>query len=257
VNIRPIFKMMEEAPGLTIPNDPSTITAAVIQETLEKAKAHVKTRVSYVFNKRKANPEVWKVATWSKHIAHSYIRKYGTEEDQAHLPAATKANEARQQTGRKRKTTETNRVGRRVRRQAAAPVTPVAGDNDRAGRQAPAAGVNNSVERQPRRRAAADPVARVARVARPVAPAAPAPGELPDVRNQLSEAAQERGRQIANEIEGEMQPEVDRFARNNRRGRGRVGADGTLVHFHDRQGQERNAGDQDYSGWLSDTVEDD
>jgi hypothetical protein len=78
VNWRPIFKMMEEAPGINIPNDPSAINAAVIQETLEKAKAYVKTWVSYVFNKRKANPEVWKVATWLKHVARSNILKHGT-----------------------------------------------------------------------------------------------------------------------------------------------------------------------------------
>jgi hypothetical protein len=75
--------MMEEASDINIPNDPSTINAAVIQETLEKVRAHVKRRVSYVFNKRKAKPEVWKVGTWSKHMAHSEILKHGTEEDKA------------------------------------------------------------------------------------------------------------------------------------------------------------------------------
>jgi hypothetical protein len=53
-----------------------------------------------------------------------------------------------------------------------------------------------------------------------------------------------------------MQPEVDQFAWNQRHGRGRVDNDGTLIQFHNRQGQERNAGDHDYGGWLSDTLED-
>jgi hypothetical protein len=119
VNWLPIFKMMEAAPDLNIPNDQSTINAAVIQETLEKAKAHVKTRVSYLFNKtRKANPEVWKVGTWSKYIANSEILKYGTEQDKAQLPAPTKRNKPRQnRMSRKRKTSDNNRVRRRVQRQ--------------------------------------------------------------------------------------------------------------------------------------------
>ena len=94
---------MEEAPDLDIPDDPSTINAAVIQETLEKAKAHVKTRVSYLFESSKANPEAWRVATWSKHVANSKILKYGTEQDKAQLPAQTHRNKPRQQTSRKRK----------------------------------------------------------------------------------------------------------------------------------------------------------
>jgi hypothetical protein len=43
VNWRPIFKLMEEAPNLNIPEDPSAVNAAVIRETLQKAKAHLKT----------------------------------------------------------------------------------------------------------------------------------------------------------------------------------------------------------------------
>jgi hypothetical protein len=104
VNWRPIFKMMEEAPDLNIPSDPAAITAAMIQETLKKAKAHVKTRASYVFHKKRSRPEKWKVGTWSKYVSNSEILKNGTEQDKAQLPAPTRRNKPRQQTSRKRKT---------------------------------------------------------------------------------------------------------------------------------------------------------
>jgi hypothetical protein len=188
----------------------------MIQETLKKAKAHVKTRASYVFHKKRSRPEKWKVGTWSKYVSNSENMKYGTEQDKAQLPAPTRRNQSRQQTTRKRKIIDNNRVQRR------------ASDNNRDVR--PRAQQENNQE-----------------------PAAPAPtGELPDLSHQLSEEAQERGRQIENRIAEEMQTEVAEITRNGRR---TTDEDGNLIQVQERQGQERNAGDSNYRGWLSDRLE--
>jgi hypothetical protein len=115
--------MMEEAPDLDIAIT-TVIDADFIHESLEKGKAHLRHRASYVFNKRKANPEVWQVGTWSKHVSHSSIRKSGTEEDKAQLPEATGRNKERQWAGRKRKISEDNRTRRRVPRVTQPPPAP-------------------------------------------------------------------------------------------------------------------------------------
>jgi hypothetical protein len=232
VNWQPIFKMVEEAPDINIPNDPSTINAAVIQETTEKAEAHVKRRVSYVFNKRKAKPEVWKVGTWSKQIAHSEILKHGTEEDKAQLPEGANYNKPRQTTTRKRKITTNNHVRRRAQRQENPVIEPPAGELP-----PPPAGELPYLPTAARR---------------PAAPPARPAGELPDVQNHLSEEAQERGRQIEQQVAAEMQTELEQI-RN--RGRAAVYGDGNVTTFQEREGQERNAGDPDYRGWLSNTLE--
>jgi hypothetical protein len=79
------------------------------------------------------------------------------------------------------------------------------------------------------------------------------------VRNELSEEAQERGRQIAQCVAEEMWTELAQIAWI--KCRGTADNDGNVISFLERQeqgeGQQaRNAGDADYRGWLLDAVED-
>jgi hypothetical protein len=100
--------------------------------------------------------------------------KHGTEQDKAQLPAPTNHNKPRQRTSRKRKISDDNRVRRRARQPL---------ENNQ---PAPApAGEHTSRKRK--------------RAQQPLENDQPAPapaGELPDLTNQLSEEAQEHGRQI-------------------------------------------------------------
>jgi hypothetical protein len=76
---RPIFEMMDACPGM-LPLDNSTNN---LDDSFDPGLEYLKTRVAYVFQKRKANPIKWELSTWSKHVCRSSITKYGTESDKA------------------------------------------------------------------------------------------------------------------------------------------------------------------------------
>jgi hypothetical protein len=92
---------MEACPGLH-PADPDSFDAGM---------EFLKTRVQYVFEKRRANPMTWELSTWSKHVRRSSIAKYGTESDKAALPETTRFSKARStgQLKRKRKPSDNRR----------------------------------------------------------------------------------------------------------------------------------------------------
>jgi len=78
---------MELTENLAIIEDPGQINAQFLEDTFKKAKEYLKTRVQYVFNKRRANPDTWEVSTWSKHVKKSKILREGTEQDKAFFSA--------------------------------------------------------------------------------------------------------------------------------------------------------------------------
>jgi hypothetical protein len=82
---RPIFEIMDNCPGLHPLDDP----ANSLNDSFDRALEYLKTRVEYVFQKRKANPIKWELSTWSDHLRCSSVMKYGTEPDKAALPAET------------------------------------------------------------------------------------------------------------------------------------------------------------------------
>jgi hypothetical protein len=133
----PIFKVMEETPGLEIPNDPSSIDSDFLMNSFALAKNYLKgQRVQYVFQKRRAKPDEWEISTWSKHVRRSEIEKHGTDTDKANLPEANRFNRSRvQHYTRKRKPKDDNRrrVARRQQVQRLALVVRATNANTRNG----------------------------------------------------------------------------------------------------------------------------
>jgi hypothetical protein len=98
---QPIFRMMEEAPLLSIPPS-NRIDAAFTNQSFDTAVAHLKTRVGYIFDNPNSRHIQWTLGTWSKNVSRSVILKRGTEGDISRLPAETSNNKRRRQpqTGR-------------------------------------------------------------------------------------------------------------------------------------------------------------
>jgi hypothetical protein len=93
---RPIFEVMEACPGLDLADE----------DSFERGIAFLKSRVKYVFNKRRAKPKMRELSTWSKHVHRSSIEKNGTKSDKAALPTGTRRYNKPRKTGtfkRKRK----------------------------------------------------------------------------------------------------------------------------------------------------------
>jgi hypothetical protein len=90
---RPIFSLMGGAPDLEIL---PVMDADSISLSFSVAKEFVKTRVSYVFNGKRATPDQWEISTWSKKVARSSIMKHGNVSDKANLPEATHYNQPTQ-----------------------------------------------------------------------------------------------------------------------------------------------------------------
>lgn len=108
---RPIFSLMEQAPGIQIDGD---LDAESILTSYEAGKEFLKTRVGYVFQKQNAKPMEWQISTWSKMVAYSSIRKNGTDQDKANLPPENvHRNKSRQQHGRTKPQADRRRVHRR------------------------------------------------------------------------------------------------------------------------------------------------
>jgi hypothetical protein len=106
----PIFKVMEETPGLVIPDDPASIDSDFLASSFASAKEYLKERrVQYVFQKSRAKPDKWEISTWSKHVQRSEIEKHGTEQDKANLPKANRYNGSRVQRNKRKRGTMDDR----------------------------------------------------------------------------------------------------------------------------------------------------
>ena len=199
---RPIFSLLEEAPGLTIRE--AGIDAEYISLSFQTVQEYLKQRVSYVFNNERTNPDVWAISTWSKKVARSSILKFGTENDKANLPAErSHRNRPRQQRGRRKGLSDERR--RRVHRRD--PPVPVE-------LMAEIVGV---------------PVEEMA------AETAEEGGGLPDIRFELSDAARARGEEIEASVAAEVAADVEE-ARRVRRIGVPDGDGGTIHIMHRRHG---------------------
>jgi hypothetical protein len=95
---RPIFQLMEEAPQVSIPRDPSSLDAPKINELYNRGTQHLKSKFSYIWpggddnEEHKTRREKWSVATWSSKISRNQVVKRGSQADQSHLAAATRYN---------------------------------------------------------------------------------------------------------------------------------------------------------------------
>lgn len=208
---RPIFSMMEQAPGIEIRE--TNIDAEYLKASLDAGKEYLKTRVGYCFqNPETTNPMEWSISYWSKKVADSSIRKYGTEQDKSHLPAElSHRNKPRKQHGRSKPQSDRRKV-RRHRRL-----------NTPTGRVAAArTGTQNDT------------------------------GELlPDLRPHLSDHARARGREIDEQTAAETAAEMAAAMQEERMASrfGTAAGDGTTTHMGPRFPlQDRPMGNQRFSG---------
>jgi hypothetical protein len=90
--------LMEEASGLAIPCDLSSLDATTITELYTLGTENLKSKVSYIWpgnesQDQRLRQEKWSVATWSTKIGRSQVVKHGTLADQSNLSAVTRHNE--------------------------------------------------------------------------------------------------------------------------------------------------------------------
>ncbi len=188
---KPIFEMMERTNDLFIMQNPEQITAQFLEDSFAKAKEYLKTRVQYVFNKRRANPDMWEVSTWSKHVKKSSILCHGTEQDKAFFPQ--EATRPRIQRGKRHRPLQDRRRVRR--RQVAGPEQP--------NEQPDAHTRDDSSEDswQPDEVLAAQGLVEGAR----------RDNELPNFVNQLTTAMLDHGRQIEHEMANKLNEDLIRL----------------------------------------------
>jgi hypothetical protein len=170
---KPIFSLMEGAPGLDMSSDMDT---QAISLSFSVGKEYLKTRVSYVFANERSTPDQWGISTWSKKVARSSILKHGSTSDKDHLPEASRYNQPRQQHNPRRSHfADLRRTRRRV----------LPRERER----------STSPEEQQERRAL-----------RMEEPAVATEGELPTII--LTAAAAARGEAIAREVREGMADEI-------------------------------------------------
>ncbi len=115
IHWKPIFAFLSEAAAL--PPMHETITNQHINEVYDRCVGHLKSTVSYCFQKKKNPENEWTIATWSLRTSRSSIEKKGTESDKAKLPEANNRNKARNKgLQRKRKESENPLYLRRQRK---------------------------------------------------------------------------------------------------------------------------------------------
>ena len=90
---KPIFKLMEQCPGLEVP---AQVNESFVQSSFIAATEFLKTRVGYVWRRAKDVGMLsdYAIGTWSKYVQRSEIEKHGTVHDKANLPQATARNQA-------------------------------------------------------------------------------------------------------------------------------------------------------------------
>lgn len=98
----PIFKFLEPV-LLNLPKEDADITEEIIQKAYENCISYLQGRVSYLFQKGRANPMQYSLGTWSNKTSFSAISKAGTDQDKAGMSDANRRNQRRQPTTRKRK----------------------------------------------------------------------------------------------------------------------------------------------------------
>lgn len=87
---RPIFQMMELAPGLNIPRT-QQLPMDFVEESYKIATEYLKTRAGYIWDKCE-RPEMLCVSSWSTRVLRSNIEKYGNETDRRNLPPPQRVN---------------------------------------------------------------------------------------------------------------------------------------------------------------------
>jgi hypothetical protein len=113
---RPIFLLMEEAPGVSIPQDLLLLDAPKIEELYHLGTEKLKSKVSYIWpvnenKEQRSQREKWSVATSSTKIGRSQVVKWGMQADQSNLGAVTRFNEPPHSNNRPRKKRQTARQG--------------------------------------------------------------------------------------------------------------------------------------------------
>lgn len=99
---RPIFELMEKAPGIQLPAYGSGIPAAIIDQSFDIGFAHVRNQVEYLWihpEFQSRNKSRWSTATWSKHVKRSSVLRYGTESDVSNLPECNTTYRKRRRSG--------------------------------------------------------------------------------------------------------------------------------------------------------------
>ena len=86
---------MSETPELEFKSNTEVLDANYYNESYKMAKQHLKTRVSYIFDNNKWQPDNWLIGTWSLRVQRSSIMKNGTEDDINKLGDETKYNKKR------------------------------------------------------------------------------------------------------------------------------------------------------------------
>ena len=120
---KPILSKMEKVPGLIIPNDLQEISNAFLDHSFSQASDYLKTNVcSFIWTKG-LNHETWTIGTWSTKTLPNQIRKYGSDQDKASLPAPTHHNRPHQE---KRTLQRKNSSRSRRKRQQPEPSPPTA-----------------------------------------------------------------------------------------------------------------------------------
>lgn len=87
---RPIFQMMERAPGLNIPRR-QELPMDFVEASYALATEYLRTRAGYIWEKCK-RPEMLCVSSWSKRVLRSNIEKFGNELDLQNLPPPQRCN---------------------------------------------------------------------------------------------------------------------------------------------------------------------
>ena len=90
---KPIFAFLSDAANFPPPSE--TMANEQINLAYGRCLEHLKSTVSYCFQKKKNPEDQWTIATWSVRTARSSIEKNGTESDKAKLPPSTNRNKAR------------------------------------------------------------------------------------------------------------------------------------------------------------------
>jgi len=109
---RPIFKLMEQAPGVNLPDGSTNLTADEFDHLYETCFEYVKTqRLAYVYSNPNMKPPTWSLSTWSKWAQPSMVRQHGLESDKMNLPPETRFNRSRTQ--RRKRQRQPMQAGRR------------------------------------------------------------------------------------------------------------------------------------------------
>lgn len=115
---RPIFKLMERAPGFVPPAIGEIPSDEFVNNSYQICTEYLKTRVQYVFSNEASKHEHLTVSTWSKKTTWSSIDKHGTEQDRLNNDAFHPVRNAKHKDQRKKKRcmTDEEKEARRNRR---------------------------------------------------------------------------------------------------------------------------------------------